>query len=507
MEGNKRIAINTLFLYSKFIITTIISLVLSRLVLDALGASDYGLYNVVGGIVAMLNTMGTSMVATSYRYMAVEMGKGQTGNPNRVYNTLIVVHISLALLLLVLGETFGVYYVNNYLNVDVAKIPDALFVLHMSLITTAFSVITIPMNGLIIAREKFLFTSLVETISAVLKLAFVFMLMYYDGNRLRYYAVALAIIQFLSPLSYQIYCRIKDREIIKWKINRCKEDYKNLFSFAIWILFGAMAVIGRIQGAAMIINFFFGTILNAAFGLANQVNHAVSSFTATLRQAAVPQIMKSQGRGDEERSMSLVYNISRLSYLSMNIVAIPLLLVLNEILELWLGTPPEFTNIFVIFMIINGMVSNLGAGFDASIQATGKIRKNQIGYSLINLSLLPIIYVLYKMGFPPYINVICMVVLTFVVLVFQIYIMKELTSFDVSRYIRVTIIPSMSSTAMALAPLLLLKYVMPETYMATFVFIAIAVLWTCMSIVIFGLRKEEKQKVKNIFVQKFRNNK
>lgn len=499
---NKKIAKNTLFLYAKFIITTIISLVISRLVLKALGASDYGLYTVVGGVVAMLNTLGTSMVATSYRFMAVEIGKGTNGNPNKVYNTLVVVHISLAILLLLLGETFGVYYINNYLNITFEKVPDAIFVLHMSLLTTAFSVITIPMNGLIIAREKFLFTSLIETFSAILKLALIVMMMFYDGNRLRYYAVALATIQFLSPLSYQIYCRIKDKEIIKWKINKCKEDYKKLFSFALWILVGAMATIGKVQGAAMIINLFFGTILNAAFGLATQINHAVSSFTATLRQAAVPQIMKSQGNGNEERSMTLVYTISRLSYLSMNIIAIPLLLTIDKILELWLGSPPEFTNIFVIFMIINGMVSNLGAGFDACIQATGQIRKNQIGYSLINLSLLPIIFILYKVGLPPYANVICMVVLTFVVLVFQIHIMKELTSFNVSRYIKMTILPSLTSTLVAVIPLLILKSIWSESNVETIVFFVISIFWTCFSIGLLGLRKEEKRKIVKLILKR-----
>ena len=503
MEGNKRIAINTMFLYSKFIITTIISLVISRLVLKALGASDYGLYNVVGGIVAMLNTLGTSMVATSYRYMAVELGKKENGNPNKVYNTLVVVHLALALLLLVLGETFGVYYVNNILNVDSSKIPDSLFVLHMSLITTSFSVITIPMNGLIIAREKFLFTSTIEVLSAILKLAFIIMLTYYDGNRLRFYALTLAIIQFLSPLTYQIYCRIKDKEIVKWNINKCKEDYKKLFSFASWILIGAMAVIGKVQGAAMIINLYFGTILNAAFGLATQINHAVSSFTSTLRQAAVPQIMKSQGGGDEGRSLTLVYAISRYSYLSMNILAIPLLLTIDKILELWLGEPPLYTNIFVTFMIINGMISNLGAGFDACIQATGKIKKNQIGYSLINLSLLPVIYILYKLGFPPYVNVICMVVLTLAVLIFQIYIMKELTSFNIAKYIRETITPSFLSTATAMLPLFAIKYFWPTSTIAMLIFFAVAMLWTIISIVIIGLRKEEKNKITELIKKRF----
>lgn len=174
MKDNKKIAVNTMLLYVKFIVTTAISLVMSRLVLQALGVSDYGLYSVVGGVVAMLNTLGASMVATSYRYMAVEIGKGKNGNPNRIYNTVVIIHIAIALLLLIIGETLGVFYVNNYLNVDSAKTSDALFIFHVSLFTTAFSVITIPMNGLIIAREKFLFTSIVEIMSAIAKIASAF---------------------------------------------------------------------------------------------------------------------------------------------------------------------------------------------------------------------------------------------------------------------------------------------------------------------------------------------
>lgn len=503
MNDNKRIVINTIFLYSKFIITTIINLVMSRLVLQALGASDYGLYNVVGGIVAMLNTMGTSMVATSYRYMAVEIGKGENGNPNKVYNTVSVVHIALAIFLVLIGETFGVFYVNNYLNVDPDRISDALFVLHLSLLTTAFSVITIPMNGLIIAREKFLFTSLIETSSAILKIIFVVFLIGYDGNRLRFYAVMLAIVQFLSPLSYQIYCRIKDSNIVHWKLNRNKKDYIDLFKFAWWILLGAMAVTGKLQGVAMIINFFFGTILNAAFGLASQVSHAVSSFTSTLRQAAIPQIMKSQSQGDENRSLTLVYAMSRYSYLCMNIIAIPILICIDEVLKIWLETPPEYTKIFIIFMLISGMISNLGAGFDASIQATGKIKKNQIGYSIINLSLIPIVFLLYKLGFPPYTNVICMVFITIVTLIFQIRIMLELTSFNIKVYIKTTLIPSFYSTLLAIVPLYLINFLFTDTIVATISFVILAIIWTCLSIYICGLSKDEKTIIKNIIQNKF----
>lgn len=498
MNDNKRIAVNTVVLYIKLIINIVISFVTVRLVLDALGASDYGLYNVVGGIVAMLNTLGASMVATSYRYMAVEIGKGEKGNPNRIYNTVFIIHATLAILLLLVGEIGGILYVENYLNVDPAKIPDALFVLHLSLLTTAFAVITVPMNGLIIAREKFFFISVVETVSALMRLGFIIVLIYMSGNRLRIYAIMLALVQLVSPVCYQIYCRIKDKEVVAWKFCSNKDDYKEIIGFAWWMFFGSMAVMGRTQGAAMIINFFFGTILNAAFALASQVNHAVSQFTSTLRQAAIPQIMKNQNN-NEKRSLSLVYVISRYSYLTMNIMAIPLLFCMEDVLMLWLGSKiPQYTTVFVFFMLINGMVSNLGAGFDASIQATGKVQKNQVGYSLIGLSLLPIIFVLYKLEYPPYINVIVMVLLTIVTLIFQILIMIELTSFSISEYMKQTILPSLTSTITIVLILLPIRYFWPHTIIATFMFLVISVLLTILTIFFFGMNKNEQKIIRDI---------
>ena len=494
---NKKIVLNTTVLYIKLIINITISFVTSRLILDALGASNYGLYNVVGGVVAMLNTLSTTMVATSYRYMTVELGK-EEGAPNRVYNTIFIIHLILAVFLLIIGETLGVFYVNNYLNIDPSKIPDALFVLHLSLLTTAFVVITVPMNGLIIAREKFLYMSVVDSLSAITKLLLVVLLMYMDGNRLRIYAIILALIQLLSPIAYQIYCRIKDAAVVKWNFNKNIDDYKAVLGFAWWMSLGTVAVMGKLQGAAMIINYFFGTILNAAFGLASQVSNAVSQFTTTLRQAAIPQIMKSQSLGDESRSLTLVYAMSRYSYLCMNIIAIPLLLCMDDLLIIWLGDPPEFTMIFINFMLVSGMFSNLGAGFDATIQATGKVKKNQIGYSLINLALLPIIFILYEFGLPPYINVVVMLFLTVVTLVFQLYIMIELTSFKMKEYVKRTLVPSFLSTAFAFLPLLLLKMLFSHAIIATFLYMVIASLWTCISIYFFGVTKEEKMIMINI---------
>ena len=493
MNDNKRMILNTGILYVKLILTTIIGLVSSRIILNALGVSDYGLYSVVGGIVTFLNVIGTTMVSVSYRYLAVELGKGEQGNANKVYNTVYAIHLALAACLILIGETLGLYYVNNILNVTDAKVADAQFVLHVSLLTTAVSVMSVPANGLIIAREKFLFTSLTEIGVAVMKLGLVVGLGYFMGNRLRAFALIMAAITLVTRVAYLVYCRRTDSSIIKWHLNKCWNDYKEVFSFACWSLFGAIAVIGKEQGAAMIINFFFGTALNAAFGLASQVNRYVITFTNSLNQAAVPQIMKSYGGGHQERSLNIVYAITRISTLILLIMVIPLLFCMDDILRIWLKEVPEYTTIFASWMLVNGFVVVLGSGFDPCIQSTGNIKNNEIGYGLINLALLPLIFILYKLGCPPYINVVVLPFLSLATRLFQICIMKKQTEFQFSVYFKKSIVPSFSTLFVAAIPLFGLRLIWGHYIMQTIGFVAIGVIWTAISIWLVGIKRNEKQ--------------
>ena len=244
MNEKKRIALNTLVLYAKLIISIVISFMASRYVLKALGASDFGLYNVVGGVVAMMNLLATSMIATSYRYVAVEIGKGENGNVNKVYNTIFIIHVALALLLLLFGETVGVYYINNYLNVAADKIPDAKYVLHLSLAATAFTVISIPADGLIIAKENFVYSAILKIFTSLLTLTLCIYLCSYDGNRLRVYALVLAVIHLITPLGYQVYCWITCRDLVKFDFNRNFKDYLGVLSFTFWMFIGAIACTG-----------------------------------------------------------------------------------------------------------------------------------------------------------------------------------------------------------------------------------------------------------------------
>ena len=493
MNDDKRIAINTGILTIKLIINIIVSFIVSRLLLQALGVDDYGLYNVIGGIVVILNLVGTSMVATSYRYLSIEIGKKENGDPQKVYSTLSLIHLSLALALLVFGGLIGLYYVSHFLNITSASTADASFVLIFSLIAASASVIAVPSGGLLIARENFLVTASVDILRSILNLVIAIILLRYAGNRLRLYAVLMAVCAFVVPICYYTYCRRKDREIVRFRLNKSVSDYKDIGKFAGWTLMGASAVVGKNQGAAVIINHFFQNAINASFGVASQVSHAAALFASTIRQAAVPQIMKNL-ESDSKRSLFLVYTISRYTFMIVLVVAAPLLLNVHYVLKIWLGANvPIFASTFVTFLLITAIFSNLDSGFDASIQATGKIKGLQIGYTLINLSLLPIIYILYKLGFPPYVNVIVEVFLIICTVVFKAFVMKRLTDFTFVDYFRSTIFPAMKVALLVFLPLVVISHYIPILSHIRLIFICFCIVWTIAAVIIFGISSSERQ--------------
>lgn len=493
MNDNKTIAINTIVLTIKMVITLVCSFIVSRLILQALGADNYGLYNVVGGIVGMLTIVSTSMISTTNRFIVVEIGKGATANPQKVYSTLLLIHIILAVLLIVIGEPLGAFYISNYLNVTNASVGDAQFVFIFSLIAAFFNIVAVPSNGLMMAEERFIPMSIIDIARSIINVFLAFVLLKYAGNKLRLYAVLMAVLQIGNRLAYQLYCRFKYPSIVKFQFNNNKQDYKDIASFTGWMLLGASAVVGRTQGVAMVINLFFRNSINAAFGVATQISQATTMFTNTLRQSVTPQIMKNQ-EANASRSLSLVYAISRYTYLIMLIMCVPLLLCLDTFLQLWLGVDnvPPYSAVFSAFLLVGGMISNLKTGFDASIQATGKIKKNQIGYTIINLSIIPIVYVLYKIGLPAYTNVIVWVFLTVVTIIFQSYIMRELTEFTYHDYLHRTILPSILASAVAFVPMVGLRLFIGDRVSYVLLFAIVSALWTCIIVFYVGLNRRER---------------
>jgi O-antigen/teichoic acid export membrane protein len=497
MSENKKIAKNSIILYVKLAFSTIIGLYTTRIVLIELGADNFGLYNVVGGIVAMMGFINSAMLTTTYRYIAIEIGKGSVGNPNKVFNISLIIHLILALIFFLVGETVGIWYIKNYLNVINSKIDTAIFILHFTIITTVISIITVPFEGVVTAKENFLIRTIVELFRSVLRLVFVIYLTFYLGDKLKLYTVFMVIVTILPSTIFYLYCTNKEKEIIKWKIDWDKNIFKEMFKFMGWIIIGAIAFISARQGSVLIINIFFGTIVNAAYGIATQIFLYTMTFVDNISQAAVPQIMKNHSSGNHERSLNLVYSISKYSFFVMLIPSIPIMLSLNEILVIWLKEVPSYTTQFTNLMIINGLISVIGVSFNAAVQATGKIKKTQIWYSLITLLIIPVTYILFKYNFPPFFIVIINIITTIIGLLIQIQILTKITMFTLKDFINKTVFPAFSVVSVSCFQYLLRKY-FGYSLLDVLYFSVFSVILTCCIIYFLGLNSIEKSLIKSL---------
>ena len=436
MNENKKIAFNSVILFVRLCIVSVISLISARFVLQALGASDYGLYNVVGGIVALLNVVNTAMVTTSYRYIAFELGKGEKGNPNKVFNSSLAIHVVFGLLILLVGMPVGEWYVSNYLNVPAESISDAHFVLRVSVFTTMVSTMLVPYQGLLVAFEKFYVSAVIDILTQSLKLAAIFVLVYYVGNRLRMYSLIMMGYVLVSSALFLIYSYRHHRSTCRLRVNTDIKLYKEMFSFTGWILFGACSSIGKTQGSAMIINYFFGTVVNAAFAVANQVENFILMFSRMLNQSAVPQITKNFSGGNKDRSVKLASYISKYTYILMTLIAFPVIMEMDFILTIWLKEVPEGSTEFCQLMILGGLIGCMGEGIPALTQASGKIKYFQLIMSSISLMGLPIAFALYKYSsVPPYTILVVYIGISLLCAGIRLILLKRILNINIRYFI------------------------------------------------------------------------
>ena len=497
---------NSGILFLRLLCTSIISLIASRFIIRSLGPSDYGLYSVVGSVVVMMAFLNGTLTTMSYRYIAFEMGKGNNKGVNRVFNISLVISLCLALLVLLLTETIGVYYINNYLNVAPGKLSDALFVLRFSTYAIFFSIVSIPYQGLVTAQEQFATQAIIEIVRSLLAFLVALTIVYYAGNRIRLYALLIAIVNIVPALLFFTYCKRKYNEIVKWNFQRGKNKYKEMLSFSGWILLGGITSIGQTSGTALIINAFFGTVLNAAFGIANQVNSIVLMFARNLGQAAIPQITKSFSSGNTKRTISLAAYISKYTCFLMLLPALPILLETEFLLTLWLGDLPPYTVIFCQLMIINALIGGLGGGLPAITQATGKIKYFQIILSTTSLLSLPIAYFLFKAGYPPFSIVVAFIATAAInVVVWQI-LLKKIIDFDVRFFIKTAYL-KISYVTVLTVPLFFIRDFFPAGFSRLILFSLFAVIWLSTAIYFVGIESKEREMIGQILNKLIKTNK
>lgn len=502
MNENKKIAVNSVVIFARLCVTSIIGIITSRIVLDALGASDYGLYSVVGGIVTLLNVVNTAMLSTTYRYIAFEVGKKTDGNTNKVFNVSLLIHLSFSILILVFGIILGTWYVNNYLNVPIEKIPDAHFVLRISLITSAISTLLVPYQGLVVAYEKFTVNAVIDVVSCILRLLVLLLFIYSPENRLRLYSLIMMGYTVFVASMYVCYSVRKFYDTIKLHLYKDFVLIKDMLSFALWTLFGAVASIGKTQVSAIMINFFYGTLVNAAYAVANQIEGFILMFARSLNNAAIPQITKNFSGGNKERSVLLTSYISKYTFLLMCFAAFPVLMEMDFLLDLWLKDVPEGAAIFCNLMLLGGLIGCLGEGIPALINATGNIKIYQIIFHTFNLLGLPIAYLFFKNGYDAYIilEIYCIVYLLSAIL--RLFLLKYIYKLD----IRLLINKSYARILLVSVPLIV-YYILfnnPSTSVTRHIInMFFAEVYLIAIILLVGLDKVEKQKIKVFLRAKF----
>ena len=491
MTANSRIAKNSLILYIRLIVVLFIGILSSRFILQALGASDFGLFNVVGGIVSIMAVLNNVLVSTTYRYIAIELGTGAEDAVNKVYNISLVIHIILATIVFLLSETIGVFYIKHYLVISNGKLDDALFVFRLSILSTVLSILSVPSQGLIFAKEKFSVTAIVEIFRSSLALIVTILVLFYSGNKLRFYAGLITIISILPSILYFLYSRYQFSSLTKWNFQKEKEKYKGIVSYSGWLMFGAAASVGEIQGSVIIINLFFGTLVNAGYGIANQVNNLVKMFAQSLNQATIPQITTSYSGGNMERNMQLVVFSSKYAFFLLLIPSLPILLETEFILKLWLKEVPEYTVIFIQIMIINALISTMNSGIYAAIQASGEIKYFQIILGAFTLSGLPISFILFKYGLPVYVSLLVYSVL-YIVNFFVIHILaKRILQFNTREFFN-NAVSKMVKVFITITPLFLVTKVF-ESSIQLFIGISIfSFIWLLVSIYVFGMDNKER---------------
>lgn len=394
-ENNKRIAKNTLLLYVRMLFMLLVSLYTSRVVMNTLGVVDFGIYNVVGGVIAMLGFLTSSLGVASSRYITYDLGKGEMSVMKNTFGNILSIHFLLAGIILVVGETFGLWFMSTQLQIPPERETAAMWVYQFSVFSSILAVISVPYNATIIAHEKMSVFASISIIDAVLKLLIVYFLLIIPYDKLIVYAALFFCVQIFDRVVYDIYCS-RHFEETRTKPMYDSRLFKEIFAFAGWTMNGCLAVTGYTQGLNILLNIFFGPVVNAARGVAVQVQGVCQQFCSNFQMAINPQLTKTYAQGNLDEMHNLLIKSSKFSFFILYFIALPLMFEAEFVLKLWLGIVPEHTVNFLRLMLVVGLLYPLSNPINISVHATGKLKKFQLIEGTMLLTIVPIAYLLLK---------------------------------------------------------------------------------------------------------------
>lgn len=478
--NNKRIARNTLLLYFRMLLIMGVSLYTSRVVLAALGEVDYGIYNVVGGVVVMFTMISAPLSSSVSRFLNYELGRGCLAQLQKVFSTSVNIQIIISGIVFIIAETAGVWFLNSHMNIPENRMTAANWVLQCSIVTFVINLLSVPYNAAIIAHERMNIYAYISIIEALLKLGVVYMLVISPWERLELYAVLLVVVALGVQSIYAIYCR-RHFESCRWSRHIDRGLMREMLGFSGWSFIGATAGVLRDQGVNIVINIFCGPVVNAARGIAMQVNTAINSFVQNFLVALNPQITKSYATDDMKYMFSLLYRGGRFSYYLLLILSLPIIVNASFILNLWLEEVPPYTVIFVQLILLLAMSESVSLPLITAMLATGNIRKYQIVVGSINLLNLPVSYAVLKFGYPPQATIVVALCSSIGCLIARLLMLRSMIGLSIKNFCIKVLLNVIVVTVLTAAVPVLIAYFIGGSLMA---FILTTLVGFVMSVII-----------------------
>lgn len=506
--NNKRIAKNTLLLYFRMLFLMLITLYTSRVILDALGVEDYGIYNVVGGFVSMFALISAALTSACTRFLNFELGKGDPKRQNIVFSTAVTIQWGLAIVVAVLSEAIGIWYVNNVMVLPPERLTAANWCFQFSVFNFCMNLITVPYNATIIAHEKMKAFAYVSVFQGIAQLGISFLVYFEPFDRLVFYALMLMILQFLVRYMYQIYCR-KNFSECHYRFVIDKPLLKHMFSYSLWHLVGNGAAVLKGHGVNLVLNFFFGPAVNAARAVANQVDGAVNQFASNFMMAMNPQITQSYSRGELKNMFKLVNRGSRFSFYLLFVLALPVIINADYILHIWLKEVPVHTVTFVQLTLISMMITSVSRSLITAQNATGNVRNYQLVVGGIILLNLPLSYLFLYLGMTPEIVLEINIVIEILAFLARMYMLPfTIKEFKPILFMRDVILKCLVVIVLAVPVPALLNICLPENFYTFFLNVFICMLSSAVVIYFIGCNANERaiivsvvNKVKNKFAR------
>lgn len=480
-----------------------VSLYTSRVVLQALGETDYGIYNIIGGVVVLFSFLNGALLQATQRFLNYELGKNNQEALSRTFCMSMNSYLILSFIFLILSETIGLWLVNTQLNIPTNRMIAANWVYQFSIITFIVNLIRVPYNATIIAYERMSFFAYISLVEVILKLMVVYLLLIINGDRLLFFALFYALTPLLINYIYKRYCN-RNFLITLYKRMWDGNTFRQLFSFSGWSLFGSIANLLASQGLNILVNIFCGVVVNAALGIANQVSSKVTLFMTNFQMAFNPQIVKKYSANETESLYQLIFRTSKFSYYLMLIISLPLILKMDLILSIWLVEVPRYTAIFSQLILVFMLIEALTAPLWMYVQATGKIKKYQILMGALIFLNFPLAYIVLKMKLPVYHIWTVRILVNLLVFFIRCVYMRKVFNFPVSRYWHSVLIPVLCVSFLIIPLLLYIDSFDMTLWLSLTITVLTSLLMSSIIIFYIGLTRVEREIIKTTIRSKIR---